>query len=416
MEIIRYKDLTDDFFSCESTEDIKIVEEIISDVKANSDTALIKYAKKFDNLDLDDFSITPKQIREAYEKTDSKTILTLKKAIENIEFFAQKQMSNFVDFEAERNGIVLGQKIIPLETVGCYIPGGRFPLPSSALMSIIPAKVAGVESIIACSPKIQAITIVACDLAGADRIFNIGGVQAIAALAFGTRDIPKVDKIVGPGNKYVSAAKKQVYGTVGIDFIAGPSEVMIIADESANPKFIAADLLAQLEHDTDARANLIATSSKIAGQVNDELICQKEKLTTKQIIEESVKNSKIILVEDLDDAVKIANKYAPEHLEIQVKEQDKLIDKLKNYGSLFIGQNSAEVFGDYCTGTNHILPTSKAARYTGGLCVKDFVKIQTYQKAGKNSLDELVKISAKFAEIEGLDAHKRAASIRLKGE
>ncbi|OYT33764.1 MAG: histidinol dehydrogenase [Candidatus Aenigmarchaeota archaeon ex4484_52] len=388
---------------------------IIKEVKTNGDWAVKKYTKKFDNLDLDSFEISKKQIQDAYKKTDTKTIRALKKAISNIKFFAKKQMSNFKEFEIKTNGVVLGQKIIPIQTVGCYVPGGRFPLASSALMSIIPAKTAGVENIIVCSPKIKDVVIVASDMAGADRIFNIGGIQAIAALAFGTKNIPKANKIIGPGNKYVAAAKKEVYGTVGIDFIASASEILIIADESTNPKFIAADLLAQAEHDVDAKANLITDSLKIAKAVNIELNCQIKKLKTKSIIRESLKNSKIILVENLDDAVEIANKYAPEHLELQIKNPDKIINKLKNYGGLFIGKYSAEVFGDYCVGPNHILPTNKAAKYTGGLSVGDFLKIQTYQKIDKCS-DDLIKIATSLAEIEGLDGHKNAALIRLKGQ
>jgi len=268
--------------------------------------------------------------------------------------------------------------------------------------------------VIVCSPKIKPITIIAANLAGADRIFNIGGVQAIGAMAFGTESVPKVDKIVGPGNKYVVAAKKEVFGEVGIDFIAGPSEILIIADEGSNAKFIAADLLAQAEHSKDSKVNLITNSKKIAAEVNKELKLQLKKLKTKEIAKVSLKNGRIIIVKNLKkEAVEIANKIAPEHLELQVKNPRSLMKKLKNYGSLFLGKYSAEVFGDYCSGTNHILPTNRAARYTGGLSVKDFLKIVTCQEITQKGANKLSKIASKFAEIEGLDAHKKSAEIRV---
>jgi histidinol dehydrogenase len=307
----------------------------------------------------------------------------------------------------------LGHKIVPIESVGCYVPGGQYPLPSSALMSVIPAKVAGVKNILVFSPKIQPVTIVAANIAGADRIFKIGGVQAIAAMAFGTNQIPRVDKIVGPGNKYVAAAKKEVFGIVGIDMIAGPSEVLIIADDSANPSFIVADLLAQAEHDVDARANLIVTSKSLVDKVQKEISIQLEKLKTRDIAEKSIQKSSLILVESLDEAVELSNIIAPEHLELQIKNPNNIIPKLINYGSLFIGEYSAEVFGDYCSGPNHTLPTGGAARYTGGLSVKDFVKTLTYQRALKKS-DNLIDISSTLAKAEGLDAHRNAADIRRK--
>ena len=281
-------------------------------------------------------------------------------------------------------------------------------------MCIIPAKIAGVKEIKVCSPNIKPITIVAADLAGADNIFNIGGVQAIGAMAYGTKTVPKVDKIVGPGNKYVTAAKKEVYGIVGIDFIAGPSEVLVISDETGNAEFIAADLLAQAEHDPNARSDLITISEELAEEVNKEISTQLNELKTKDIAEKSLGNSRIIIVKNLNEAVDISNKRAPEHLELQVRNSEKIVPQLINYGSLFIGKYSAEVFGDYCSGTNHTLTTNGAAKYTGGLSVKDFVKILTFQEITKEGSEEMVKIASKIAEVEGLDAHKKAADIRLR--
>jgi histidinol dehydrogenase len=281
-------------------------------------------------------------------------------------------------------------------------------------MTVIPAKVAGVKEIIICSPKISNITIVAADIAGADRIFNVGGVQAIGAMAYGTESIPKVDKIVGPGNQYVAAAKKEVYGLVGIDFIAGPSEVLIIADDTGKPDFIAADLLAQAEHDPGSRAEVITFDRKVAEKIILSLDEQLSNLKTKDIAKESIeKNGAIIIVDSMEEAVKIANKRAPEHLELQIKNPETIIPNLNNYGSLFIGGYSAEVFGDYCSGPNHTLPTNGCARYTGGLSVKEYVKVLTFQKVTKEASKDLIKAASKLAEVEGLYAHKNAADIRL---
>jgi histidinol dehydrogenase len=358
--------------------------------------------------------LSKEQIKAAYERVDKKTLFLLKKAAENIRFFAEKQLEQFKNFETEKNSMILGQKVIPLRRVGCYVPGGRYPLPSSALMSVIPAKVAGVKEVIVCSPKITPVTIVAADIAGADRIFCIGGIQAIGAMAYGTESVPQVDKIVGPGNKYVTAAKKEVYGIVGIDFIAGPSEVLIIADETGNPEFIAADLLAQAEHDPNARADLITTSKELAKNVNEQIKIQLAKLKTKEVAELALKNGRIVIADNLDVAVSTANRRAPEHLEIQMKNPEEIIEKLCNYGSLFIGENTAEVFGDYCSGTNHVLPTNGAARYTGGLSVKDFVKIVTFQRFKGKIPKEMIQVASGLAEIEGLDAHRNAVDIRLR--
>ena len=426
MKIITPKQIPREFFEYKEIGEIEIVKRILKDVKKDGDKVVKKYTQKFDKILLKRFEITKNEIKQAYKQVDKKTLIALRKAAKNIRIFAQKQLAQYKDFEIkidnnktnnkDRNsGNYIGQKIIPLEKVGCYVPGGLYPLPSSALMSVIPAKIAGVKERIVCSPKIKPVTIVAANIAGATRIFNIGGVQAIAALAYGTETIPKVNKIVGPGNKYVAAAKKEIYGICGIDFIAGPSEVMVIADKSGNPKYIAADLLAQLEHDIDASACLITDSRKLAAEVNKELTKQLNMLKTKEIAKQSIRNSMIILVKNINQAIEIANKKAPEHLELQIKNRKnakKKSSKLRNYGSLFQGKYSAEVFGDYCSGTNHILPTNGAARYTAGLSVKDFIKVCTYQRSDRKS-KALIAIASQLAEIEGLDAHRKAALARL---
>jgi histidinol dehydrogenase len=414
MKIINYNGLDENFYAYAETEELEAVKEILQDVKNNGDKAVLKYTEKFDKQNLKSLELSKEQINAAYEKVDEKTLSLLKKAAENIRFFAEKQFEQLKNFETEKNSMILGQKVIPLERVGCYVPGGRYPLPSSALMSIIPAKVVGVKEVIVCSPKITPVTIVAADIAGADRIFCIGGIQAIGAMAYGTESVPQVDKIVGPGNKYVTAAKKEVYGIVGIDFIAGPSEVLIIADETGNPECIAADLLAQAEHDPNARADLITTSKELAEKVNEQIKIQLAKLKTKEVAELALKNGRIIIADNLEIAVNISNRRAPEHLEIQVKNPEKNIGKLCNYGSLFIGENTAEVFGDYCSGINHVLPTNGAARYTGGLSVKDFVKIVTFQKFTEKIPKEMIQVASGLAKIEGLDGHRNAANIRLR--
>ena len=374
---------------------MRIVKQVLKDVRTNGDAAVKKYTKQFDGIKLETLEIPKEQVRKAYEKVDKEAISALGYAADNIAFFAEQQYAQLKGFEVRRGEIILGQKVIPLERVGCYVPGGNYPLASTALMCCIPAKVAGVEEIIVCSPKTAPITLVAADIAGADRIFSIGGIQAIGAMAYGTETVPKVDKIVGPGNKYVNAAKKEVYGTVGIDFIAGPSEAMVIADETGNPEFIAADLLAQLEHDADAKAYLVTTSKWLANEVRKQS-----------------RKANFSIVKSLEEAVELANTVAPEHLEIQVENPRELLDGLRNYGSLFIGPDSAIVFGDYCSGTNHVLPTNGAARYTGGLSVRDFVKIVTYQEITKQGANELADIASTISNVEGMQAHKNSATVR----
>jgi len=413
MKILNAKDLKPEFFENSEAEYIGSVRDILNDVKKRGDIAVRDYTKKFDKLDIKDFQLTKNQIKEAYSKVDRETLDALKFAAANIKKFAENQLKSLKDFEVNESGVISGQRIVSIEKVGCYVPGGRYPLPSTALMTVILAKVAGVKEIIVCSPKISPVTIVAADMAGADKIFNVGGVQAIGAMAYGTESIPKVDKIVGPGNQYVAAAKKEVFGLVGIDFIAGPSEVLVIADESGNPEFIAADLLAQAEHDPSSRAEVITFDREFAERISKSVDKQLSILKTKDVAGESIdKNGAIILVDNIEEAISIANKRAPEHLELQIKNPDSIISQLKNYGSLFIGEYSAEVFGDYCSGPNHTLPTNGCARYTGGLSVKEYIKVLTFQKVTKDASKNLIKAASKLADVEGLYAHKNAADIR----
>jgi len=413
MQIIKYTEITEDFYKYQEFEGINSVSEIISDVKSKGDAAIKEYSQKFGDGIIGSLEVTREEIEEAFNRTHPEIKNALKQAIENIKSFAELQLSSVKEIESDNNGIKLGHKIIPLERVGAYVPGGNYPLPSSVIMSAVPAKVAGVKEVIVCSPKIHPVTITACKLAGVDKIYRIGGVQAIAGMAYGTETLPKVDKITGPGNKYVTAAKKEVYGICGIDFLAGPSEVMIIADETANPSFIAADMLAQCEHDPDARAYLITTSEQIAKDVIIKIEEFLAKLETREIAAIAIDKSVIIISENIQQAVEIANKKAPEHLEICYPDAENDIDKYKNYGSLFIGNYSAEVLGDYCSGTNHVLPTNGVARYNGGLSVFDFIKIQTYQRVSENAAkNNLCAIASSLANTEGLMAHKLSADLR----
>lgn len=420
MKIVHLEDLDVRFFEYQEIEGIDSVKEIIEDVKHHGDDAVRKHTAQFDQVALEQFSISDAEIKNAYLQIGREDIAAIELAAENIKRFAQKQKEQLIDFEFEiRTGVFTGQKVIPIERVGVYAPGGSYPLPSTVLMCAIPARVAGVDEVIVCSPPrhnstIHPAILVASDICQVDKIYKIGGVQAIAAMAYGTESVVKVDKIVGPGNKYVTLAKKMVYGAVGIDFIAGPTELLIIADEHANPEFIAADLLGQAEHDVDAIPILITTSIEIANTVNQELQRQLSSLKTAEIAAQSLNsNGKIIVVKTLDEAFLIANKKAPEHLELQVKNAEVYVDKLRNYGSLFIGRYSAEALGDYSSGLNHTLPTNNSARYTGGLSVRDFLKFQTTLRVTKGGLSSIGSTAIKFGMMEGLHGHARSVEARL---
>lgn len=411
MKIIDYKKLDKSFYEYHDFSEIGGVWQIIKEVRQDGDDAVKKYAEKFGDGKLSHLELTQGQIENAMSQVDDEVIVAIKDAISNVKTFSQEQLACFSEFETQYNGAILGHKLIPLKRTGAYVPGGNYPLPSSAIMSVVPAKVAGVEEVIVCSPKIKPETVAAASLAGADRIFNVGGVQAIAAMAYGTQTIPVVDKITGPGNKYVTAAKKEVYGACGIDFLAGPSEVLIIADETARADFVAADMLAQAEHDVDARAYLVTTCEKFAQKVSLEVDNFLQILPTAEIAQQAINKSMIIIVDDIEQAIEISNKKAPEHLELCFDGLDDYVDRFTNYGSLFIGNYSAEVLGDYCSGTNHVLPTNGVARYSGGLSVFDFIKVQTFQKISQNQ--NLLSTASKLANIEGLMAHKLAADLRM---
>lgn len=413
MKIYNYENIDNSFFAKIEFENIPSVSEIISRVRIEGDIAVKEFAKKFGDGDITPFKLTEEEIQSAINSIDSQTKETIQFAIKNVAEFAHAQLESIKELKVNINGNILGHKIIPIDSAGCYIPGGNYPLPSSAIMTIVPAKAAGVKRIAAMSPKIQPVTIAAAHLSGADEIYRIGGVQAIAAMAYGTETIKKVNKITGPGNKFVTSAKKQVFGECGIDFLAGPSEVLIIADETANPDFVAADMLAQCEHDKDARAFLLCTSIELAKEVDEKAKQFLSKLQTKEIASISFEKSIAVIVNSIEEAIELSNEKAPEHLELCINNAQQLIDKFTNYGSLFIGNYSAEVFGDYVSGTNHTLPTNQVSKYSGGLSVFDYIKIQTYQIINADSIKETAANASHLAEQEGLFAHKLAADIRM---
>jgi len=394
------------------------VKDIVSGVKKNKDEALHHYTEKFDGVDLKDFLVSEEDLMKSIDKLDSKLTDALENAASNIRKFHQAQLP--VDWSMEIDeGITAGQIIRPLERVGCYIPGGRAVYPSSILMTVIPAKVAGVEEIICCTPpgidgEVEDIVLAAAYLAGASKVYCVGGAQAIAAMAYGTETIDTVDKIVGPGNIFVTAAKKMVYGQVDIDFPAGPSEVLIIADETANPKYIALDLLAQAEHDPQAAAVLVTTSPKLAKAVDENIQLELPVMKRKEIIEDSLaKNGLIVLVETLKEAVDFSNDYAPEHLMIMTSNPEKVLVDIKNAGSIFLGDLTPVAAGDYGSGTNHVLPTSFCARMYSGLSTESFLKKPTVQQLSPEGLNNLKDVVVPLAEYEGLYAHAESFKRRL---
>lgn len=407
-----------------TAEDVDIRQQvftILEDIRSKGDEALAKYCRELDNF-IGTVRVTDDDIKKAYDSLEPQVVRDIEFAADRIRRFAEIQKKSICEVKEEVSpGVILGHRIIPINSCGVYIPGGRYPLPSSALMSIIPAKVANVSRIVACSPpdkktgSIHPATLVAMNVAGADEIYCMGGAHAIGALAYGTETIKGVDMIVGPGNIWVTEAKRQVFGTVGIDFLAGPSEVLIIADETANPDFVAADLLAQSEHDPNARGILISLSENMASKVLSSLEILLTDLKTADIARKAWEdNGEVFVADSMDEAIKLANEIAPEHLELCVKNPEDVVDSLHNYGSLFIGNYAAEVFGDYVSGTNHILPTMKAARYSGGVWVGTFLKVVTFQKITKEGAAELIPAASNLAETEGLFAHKLAADIRLQ--
>ena len=397
-----------------------IVSDIIADVKENGDTAVKAYCAKFDKAELTSLEVTPEEIQEAISQVEPEFLDILREAAENIRSFHSRQVRNSFVI-ADKPGIVLGQKITPIEKVGVYVPGGTAAYPSTVLMDTIPAKIAGCPQLVMVTPpgrdgKVNPAILAAADLAGVNRIFKVGGAQAIAALAYGTESIPKVDKIVGPGNAFVAEAKKQVFGRVSIDMIAGPSEILVIADGKSNPVHVAADLLSQAEHDKLASAVLVTDSEKLALAVQAELERQLPLLPRQEIARASIENNgKIIVAETLMAGIEIANEIAPEHLELQVDDPFSYLDAIQNAGSIFLGRSCPEALGDYFAGPNHTLPTSGTARFSNPLSVDDFVKKSQFSYYTPEALAKAADKIAAFAEKEGLRAHGRSVTIRKEG-
>ena len=399
------------------------VAQILDKVKKDGDEALFAYTKEFDKAEVtkETIRVTEAEIEEAYAQIDPALLGVIRKALVNIRKYHEKQIQNSW-FTSETNGTMLGQKVTPLNRVGVYVPGGKAVYPSSVLMNIVPAKVAGVPHIVMTTPpgkdgKICASTLVAAKEAGADEIYKVGGAQAIGALAFGTESIPKVDKIVGPGNIFVALAKKAVYGYVSIDSIAGPSEILVLADETANPHFVAADLLSQAEHDELACAILITTSEEFAAKVDEEVKGFVEVLSRKEMIQKSLDNFGYILIaEDMDEAIEAANEIAPEHMEIVTANPFEDMMKVKNAGAIFIGEYSSEPLGDYFAGPNHVLPTNGTAKFFSALSVDDFIKKSSIVYYSKAALRDIHKDIIQFATSEQLTAHAKSIAVRFEDE
>ncbi|HBL6086232.1 TPA: histidinol dehydrogenase [Enterobacter hormaechei] len=393
------------------------VSAIIERVKTEGDTALRAFSQQFDNVVPTQFEVSEQEIAEALQRMDAQTRRDSEFAINQVRRFAQAQLATMQPLEVETlPGVHLGHRIIPVQTVGCYVPGGRYPILSAPVMSIVPATVAGCEQIIACLPPgAHPAMIAVCHLAGAHRIFRVGGAQAIAAMAWGTESIPSVDKIVGPGNAFVNEAKRQVFGRVGIDALAGPSEIFTIADDSADPRILAADMLAQAEHDIHTRVGLATTSRDIAERTLAEVERQLASLPTAATAGEAWRRQgEIVLCEDEAQLIAFADHMATEHLQVHTRDPHATAAKIRNYGSLFIGQNASVVFSDKCCGTNHTLPTMAAARYTGGLWVGAYVKICTHQWIDEQGIPAIAEPAIRQSRTEGMQGHRRAAEIRLR--
>lgn len=397
------------------------VAEIIKNVRENGDKALFEYCEKFDKAQLSSLAVTKEEIDEALSLVEPEFLEILEKAAKNIRKFHSRQVRNSFIINDE-DGIVIGQKIIPVDRAGLYVPGGTAAYPSTVLMDAIPAKIAGCREVVMVTPptkdsKVNPVILAAAHVAGIDRIFKVGGAQAIAALAYGTQSIPKVDKIVGPGNAFVAEAKKQVFGVVSIDMIAGPSEILIVADGKSNPSYVAADLLSQAEHDKMASAVLVTDSEELAKNVSTELEKQIPLLERREIARESIDvNGKIIVADTLDAAIEIANEIAPEHLELCVDNPFDKLDSIRHAGSIFMGRNCPEALGDYFAGPNHTLPTSGTAKFSSPLSVDDFIKKTQYTYYTKDALKKVAFDVAAFAKKEGLTAHAKSAVIRVEDE
>ena len=397
------------------------VNEILDNVRKQGDRALFEYTMKFDRFALDagNIRVTPEEIQDAYRKMDPDLVEIIRKSAANIRAFHEKQLRSSW-FDAKEDGSFLGMKITPIAKAGVYVPGGKAAYPSSVLMNVVPARVAGVGEILMTTPpgadgQVNPGTLVAAVIAGVDAIYKVGGAQAVAAMAFGTESVPRVDKITGPGNIFVALAKKAVYGYVGIDSIAGPSEILVLADETADPRYVAADLLSQAEHDELASAILITTSEELAGAVSDQAECFMEQLSRRDIIRKSLENyGYILLAENMEDAIQAANEIASEHLEILTRDPFEIMPKIRNAGAIFLGEYSSEPLGDYFAGPNHILPTNGTARFFSPLNVDDFLKKTSVISYSREALEKAHKDIETFAESEGLTAH--AGSIRVRFE
>ena len=396
------------------------VNDIITNVREKKDEAVFSYTKQFDGADINasNVLVTKEEIEEAYSLVDEKLLTVIRKALVNIKKYHEKQVQN--SWFTTEDGIILGQKVTALEKAGVYVPGGKAVYPSSVLMNVLPAKVAGVDKIIMCTPpgkdgKVYPSTLVAANEAGVDEIYKVGGAQAVAAMAFGTESIPKVDKIVGPGNIYVALAKKAVFGYVSIDSIAGPSEILVLADETANSKFVAADLLSQAEHDEMASAILITTSQELAEKVSEEVDKFVAQLSRKEIIQKSLDNYGYILVADtLDDAINATNAIASEHMEVVTKDPFSVMTRIRNAGAIFVGEYSSEPLGDYFAGPNHVLPTNGTAKFFSPLGVDDFIKKSSVISYSREALEKVHKDIEQFAECEQLTAHANSIKVRFE--
>ncbi len=424
IKIMKYGQISPEeiFARNESELDVSdVVSQIIADVRKNGDAALLAYAKKFDKAELTKLEVTPEEIQEAFDAVEPEFVEILQEAAKNIRRFHENQARKGFCLE-EADGVVMGQKVTPIEKAGLYVPGGTAAYPSTVLMDSIPAKIAGCKEICIATPpsangKINPVILAAAKIAGVDRIFKMGGAQAIAALAYGTESVPKVDKIVGPGNAFVAEAKRQVFGRVSIDMIAGPSDILVIADGKSNPAYVAADLLSQAEHDKMASAVLVTDSEALATAVAEEIEKQLKQLPREEIARISIENNgKIIIAESFDDVLAVANEIAPEHLELCVEDPFAYLDKIQNAGSIFMGRYCPEALGDYFAGPNHTLPTSGTARFSSPLSVDDFIKKTQFTYFTKEALEKVGEKVAYFAEKEGLSAHARSATIRLKEE
>ena len=422
ISILKYGEVSNDEIFARGTAvtDVSdIVADIIYNVRKNGDKALFEYCEKFDKADLSSLEVSEAEIEEAFNTVEPRFIEILEKAAANIRAFHEKQVRNSFIIN-DKDGVVIGQKVIPVEKAGLYVPGGTAAYPSTVLMDSIPAKIAGCKEICITTPpnaegKVNPVILAAAKIAGVDRIFKVGGAQAIAALAYGTETVPKVDKIVGPGNAFVAEAKKQVYGIVSIDIIAGPSEILVVADGKSNAKHVAADLLSQAEHDKMASAVLVTDSEDFAKAVSAELERQIPLLPREEIARVSIDNNgKIIVSDDLMKAIDIANEIAPEHLELCVDNPFDYLDKIKHAGSIFMGRYCPEALGDYFAGPNHTLPTTGTARFSSPLSVDDFVKKTQYTYYTKEALSRVAEDVAFFAEKEGLTAHARSATVRFE--